>query len=265
MIELSDIRFAWPDAPAILDGVSLSVREGEKRVLLGANGSGKSTLLKLLNGLVQPQSGSYRYGGEEVTPARLKGGAFTRRFRSEVVLLFQHPEAMLFNPTVRDEIAYGPRQLGFADAEARADRWLAALGLTPLADKAPFALSGGQKQKVALAAILALDPRVLLLDEPVSSLDPRASGWLVDFLLDCGKTVVVSTHNLSMATELGERCLVLGEGGRPLYDGPLPEALHDRALLESANLVHRHRHRHDGDTHAYMHAHTHAHDWESSR
>jgi len=77
--------------------------------------------------------------------------------------------------------------------------------------------------------------------------------------------VVVSTHNLSMATELGERCLVLGEGGRPLYDGPLPEALHDRALLESANLVHRHRHRHDGDTHAYMHAHTHAHDWESSR
>lgn len=261
MIELADIRFAWPDAPPVLDGVSLSVREGEKLVLLGANGSGKSTLLKLMNGLVQPQSGSYRYGGEEVTPARLKGGAWARRFRSEVVLLFQHPEAMLFNPTVRDEIAYGPRQLGFADAEARTARWAAALGLLPLLDKAPFALSGGQKQKVALAAILALEPRVLLLDEPVSSLDPRASGWLVDFLLDCGKTVVVSTHNLSMATELGERCLVLGEGGRPLYDGPLQEALHDRALLESADLVHRHRHRHDG----VEHAHTHTHDWESSR
>ena len=259
MIELTDIRFAWPDTPPVLDGVSLSVREGEKLVLLGANGSGKSTLLKLMNGLVQPQSGAYRYGGEEVTPACLKGGAWARRFRSEVVLLFQHPEAMLFNPTVRDEVAYGPRQLGLADAEARAERWMAALGLTPLSDKAPFTLSGGQKQKVALAAILALEPRVLLLDEPVSSLDPRASGWLVDFLLDCGKTVIVSTHNLSMATELGERCLVLGEGGRPLYDGPLREALHDRALLESANLVHRHRH--DG----VEHAHTHTHDWESSR
>jgi cobalt/nickel transport system ATP-binding protein len=261
MIELSDIRFAWPDASPVLDGVSLRMREGEKLVLLGANGSGKSTLLKLLNGLVAPQAGRFRYLGEEVTPTRLKQGAFARRFRSEVVLLFQHPEAMLFSPTVRDEIAYGPRQLGFADAETRAERWLAALGLAPLADKAPFALSGGQKQKVALAAILALEPRVLLLDEPVSSLDPRASGWLVDFLLDCGKTVIVSTHNLSMAMELGERCLVLGEGGRPLYDGPLQEALRDRPLLESANLMHRHRHRHGG----VEHAHTHAHDWESSR
>lgn len=261
MIEVEAATVLLPNGRKLLDDLSFRLAAGEKAVLLGANGSGKSTLLKLLNGLVQPQSGAYRYGGEEVTPARLKSGEWTRRFRSEVVLLFQHPEAMLFNPTVRDEIAYGPRQLGFADAEARAERWLAALGLTPLADKAPFALSGGQKQKVALAAILSLDPRVLLLDEPVSSLDPRASGWLVDFLLDCGKTVVVSTHNLSMATELGERCLVLGEGGRPLYDGPLPEALHDRALLESANLVHRHRHRHDG----VEHAHTHAHDWESSR
>lgn len=261
MIALDGIRYAWPDAPPVLDGVSLAVKEGERLVLLGANGSGKSTLLKLMNGLVAPQAGSFSYCGEAVSPARLKSGAFARRFRSEVVLLFQHPEAMLFNPTVRDEIAYGPRQLGFADAADRAERWAAALGLTPLLDAQPFSLSGGQKQKVALAAILALDPRVLLLDEPVSSLDPRASGWLIDYLLDCGKTVVTSTHNLSMAAELGERAVVLGEGGRLLYDGPLADALRDRALMESANLVHRHRHRHDG----VVHAHTHSHDWESSR
>lgn len=251
MIELADIRFAWPEMPPTLDGISLTVREGEKLVLLGANGSGKSSLLKLMNGLVQPQAGRYRYAGEEVTPARLKSGEWARRFRSEVVLLFQHPEAMLFNPTVRDEIAYGPRRLGLADAEARVAHWSAALGLGPLLDKAPFALSSGQKQKVALAAILALEPRVLLLDEPVSSLDSRASGWLVDFLLDCGKTVVTSTHNLSMAAEFGERGLVLGAGGRVLYDGPLREALHDLALLESANLAHRHRH--GGVEHAHTH------------
>jgi len=261
LIELADIRYAWPDAPPVLDGVSLGVREGEKLVLLGANGSGKSTLLKLMNGLVVPQAGRFSYCGEAVTPARLKDGAFARRFRSEVVLLFQHPEAMLFNPTVRDEVAYGPRQLGLADAGARAERWMTALDLIQLADKAPFALSGGQKQKVALAAILALEPRVLLLDEPAASLDPRAAGWLVDYLLDCGKTVVTSTHNLSMASELGERAVVLGEGGRPLFDGPLHDALRDHALLEAANLMHRHRHRHDG----VEHAHTHSHDWESSR
>src|SRR5690606_21318818 len=108
MIALDGIRYAWPDASPVLDGVSLAVKEGERLVLLGANGSGKSTLLKLLNGLVEPQAGQFRYCGEAVTPRRLKGGAFARRFRSEVVLLFQHPEAMLFNPTVRDEIAYGP-------------------------------------------------------------------------------------------------------------------------------------------------------------
>ncbi|HMM54644.1 MAG TPA: ABC transporter ATP-binding protein [Candidatus Desulfobacillus sp.] len=259
MIELADVRYAWPDAPPALDGVFLTVKEGEKLVLLGANGSGKSTLLKLMNGLLAPQAGRYSYCGETVTPARLKGGAFARRFRSEVVLLFQHPEAMLFNPTVRDEIAYGPRQLGLADAEARADRWLAALGLEALAGKPPFALSGGQKQKVALAAILALEPRVLLLDEPAASLDPRAAGWLVDYLLDCGKTVVASTHNLSMASELGERAVVFGEGGRLLFDGPLHDALRDNALLEAANLAHRHRHRHGGVEHSHLHSH----DWET--
>ena len=261
MIELADIRYAWPDAPRVLDGVSLTVKEGEKLVLLGANGSGKSTLLKLMNGLVAPQAGRFSYCGEAVTPARLKDGAFARRFRSEVVLLFQHPEAMLFNPTVRDEVAYGPRQLGLADAGARAERWMTALDLIQLADKAPFALSGGQKQKVALAAILALEPRVLLLDEPAASLDPRAAGWLVDYLLDCGKTVVTSTHNLSMASELGERAVVLGEGGRPLFDGPLHDALRDHALLEAANLMHRPRHRHAGAGHAPPHSH----DGEASR
>ncbi|CAG0970955.1 Nickel import ATP-binding protein NikO [Burkholderiales bacterium] len=261
MIELTSIRFAWPDAPPVLDGVSLTLTQGEKMVLLGANGCGKSSLLKLLNGLVTPQSGCYRYRGAELTPAKLKDAAFARRFRSEVVLLFQHPEAMLFNPTVRDEIAYGPRQMGLADAEARTESWLTALGLEALAGKAPYTLSGGQKQKVALAAILVLEPQVLLLDEPVSSLDPRASGWLVDFLLDCGKTVVVSTHNLSMAAELGERALVLGEGGRPLFDGPLAEALRDCTLLAAANLSHVHRHRHGG----LMHVHGHVHDGESSR
>ncbi len=268
MIELENISFAWPrsspnsppDAPPAFSNLSLSIGEGEKVVLLGANGCGKSTLLKLLDGLVAPTAGSYRYAGETVTPAALKERGRGRRFRQEVALLFQHPEAMLFNPTVFDEVAYTPRRLGLPDAEARARHWLGALGLDALADKAPFNLSGGEKQKVALAAVLVLEPKLLLLDEPSSSLDPRTTGWLIDQLHDSPATVIVSTHNLSLAAELGERCLILGEDGRFIYDGPIEAALADLDLLERANLAHRHRHRHDG----HEHAHPHRHDWESS-
>lgn len=260
MIELENVAFAWPDAPPAFAELTLSIGEGEKVVLLGANGCGKSTLLKLLDGLVAPTAGNYRYAGETVTPAALKERGRGRRFRAEVALLFQHPEAMLFNPTVFDEVAYTPRRLGLADAEERARRWLAALGLAALADKAPFALSGGEKQKVALAAVLAVEPRLLLLDEPSASLDPRTAGWLVDLLQDGPATTIVSTHNLSLAAELGERCLILGEDRRLIYDGPVEAALADLDLLERANLAHRHRHRHG----EHAHAHAHRHDWESS-
>lgn len=264
MIELDKVSFAWPglsaDLPAAFAELSLTIEVGEKVVLLGANGCGKSTLLKLLDGLLAPTAGTYRYAGKTVTPTALKDRERARSFRREVGLLFQHPEAMLFNPTVFDEIAYTPRRLGLSDADARARYWLSALGLDALAAKAPFNLSGGEKQKVALASVLVLEPRLLLLDEPSASLDPRTTGWLIDLLQDSPATVIVSTHNLSLAAELGERCLILGEEGGFIYDGPVEAALADLKLLERANLAHRHRHRHDGD----VHEHAHRHDWESS-
>ncbi len=258
MLELRNIAFGWPDGPPILKDLSLRIAPGEKVVLLGANGCGKSTLLKVMNGLVFPAAGELRWRDETLTQVRLRDRHFARRFRQACVLLFQHPEAMLFNPTVRDEIAYGPRQLGLADSEARVRRWAEELKLDGLLDKAPFSLSGGEKQKVALACLLALDPELLLLDEPGASLDPATVGWLVDTLVHSDKTVVVSTHNLSMAAELGSRCVVLGNGGEILFDGPVKMALSGVALLEKAGLAHRHRHRHDG----VMHSHVHAHDWE---
>lgn len=260
MIELAGVGFAWPDAPPAFSGLSFEIAAGEKVVLLGANGCGKSTLLKLLNGLIAPTAGHYRYAGEPVDAVRLADRAWLRRFRQESVLLFQHPEAMLFNPTVRDEIAYGPRRLGWPDAEERTARWAAELRLDALLDKAPFALSGGEKQKVALAALLVLEPALLLLDEPSASLDPRTVGWLVDYLQDSPATVVASTHNLSMAAEFGQRCLILDGGAGLAYDGAIEPALGDLALLERANLAHRHRHRHGGSEHV----HAHRHDWESS-
>jgi cobalt/nickel transport system ATP-binding protein len=197
------------------------------------------------------------WSGEALAPTQLKQRDFARRFRSECVLLFQHPEAMLFNPTVREEIAYSLKKLGREDTEAKVAHWATELRIAPLLDKAPFTLSGGEKQKVALAALLALDPQLLLLDEPGASLDPATVGWLVDTLVHSERTVVASTHSLSLAAELGSRCVVLGSGGEILFDGPVRMALSGMALLEKAGLAHRHRHRHGGAEHTHVHGH----DW----
>lgn len=260
MLELDHVTYRWPDGDAVLDDLSLSIAPGDKVVLLGANGCGKSTLLKLMNGLLFPQSGRVRWLDRELTPAALKEISLAREFRRRCVLLFQHPEAMLFNPTVRDEIAYGPRQLGLTDVDARVDRWAGELGLADRLDKPPYALSGGEKQKLALACLLALDPDLLLLDEPAASLDPATVGWLVDTLLHSERTLVVSTHNLSLAAELGNRCIVLGRGGQILFDGPVKMALTGMTLLEKAGLAHRHKHRHGGAEHIHVHGH----DWDAN-
>lgn len=262
MLEVSQLRYQWssPDGSrhALFDGLDLRVAPGEKLVLLGANGSGKSTLLKLLNGLLPPSAGEIRWQGEVLSPERLKQRCFARAFRQQCVLLFQHPEAMLFNPSVAEEIAYGPACLGLDEIPARVARWAAELGLETLLHKPPFLLSGGEKQKVALASLLVLEPQLLLLDEPTASLDPRTTGWLVDTLLDSPQTAIISTHNLSLAAELGSRALVLGPGGSLLFDGPLRLALQDLSLLEQAGLAHRHKHKHGG----LAHVHLHAHDWD---
>jgi cobalt/nickel transport system ATP-binding protein len=259
MLEIDRLRFAWDDSPPLIEDLSLKIREGDKLVILGANGCGKSTLLKLMNGLIFAQAGSVSYRGTLLQKSALARRPFARRFRQECALLFQHPEAMLFNPTVREEIAYGPRQLALPDVAARVNHWATALQLDPLLDQAPFLLSGGEKQKLALACLLAIEPQLLLLDEPSASLDPATVGWLIDTLLDSDKTVVISTHNLSLAAEFGSRCLVLGSRGRLLYDGPLQPALNNLALMEEARLAHRHKHRHGSAAHVHLHTH----DWDS--
>lgn len=257
MIELTGIGHRY-NGSAALAGVDLHLAEGEKAVLLGSNGTGKSTLLKILNALVTPTAGEYRYKGEAISPRRLKDRSLSRRFRREVVLLFQNPDAMLFNPTVFDEIAFGPRQLHLPDVDARVHHWARAVGVAAHLDRPPYELSGGEKQKVCLAALLAVEPQVLLLDEPAAALDPRATGWLVDFLADLPVTLLTTTHNLSLAPELGRRALVLGEDHRLIYDGPIGPFLGDLDKLIAANLVHTHRHRHG----ELEHRHFHIHDWQ---
>lgn len=242
---------------AAVEDVSFEVRPGERVVVLGVNGCGKTTLLRLLDGLAFPDAGEVRYGGRRLDAAALDEPAFRRTFRGEVALLFQNVDAMLFNPTVEDELAFGPRQLGLADVPGRVARWAEAFDVAGLLERAPFELSGGEKKRVALAALLAVEPRVLLLDEATANLDPASVGRLVDVLAAIpGLTVIASTHNLSMTSELGDRAVLLAPGRRGvLYDGPAHDLLHDERLLVESGLAHRHTHRHGGAVHAHYHVH----------
>jgi len=237
LLEAVDLQFRWPDGAQQLRGVSFGVRAGERAVLIGANGSGKSTLLKLLNGLLDPTAGEVRFNGQRVDARALKQHVFRASFRRRVGLVFQHPEAMLFNPTVEEEIAYGPARLGMDELIERAREWASRMGLESALDSPPYRLSGGEKQRLALACVLVCEPEVLLLDEPTANLDPRATAWLIEYLAEQReRTVLTSTQNLSLATELGDRALILSPDGRLEYDGNLTDALADRDLLGCAGL-----------------------------
>jgi cobalt/nickel transport system ATP-binding protein len=245
------------DGRPILRDVTFSVRVGERVVVLGVNGCGKTTLLKALDGLMFTSGGTIRYEGTVLSAAALDDAGFRRRFRGEVGFLFQNVDAMLFNPTVADEIAFGPRQLGQDGVEARVARWAEVFGLGALLSRPPFELSGGEKKRVALAAILAVEPRVLLLDEATANLDPAWAGKLVDLLAGRSDlTVVSATHNLSVAEELGGRALLLAPAGAGLlFDGSTSALLRDPLLLVRSGLAHRHAHTHDGAGHAHFHVH----------
>ncbi|MBI2001403.1 MAG: ABC transporter ATP-binding protein [candidate division NC10 bacterium] len=260
LLELTDVHYAYGQGIPALSGVSLPISAGERVAILGANGCGKTTLLKLLGGLIFPQRGSYRAFGREITDALLARDPFGMFFRKEIGILFQNPEAQLFNPSVEDEIAFGPLQMNDPpDAVKKAvAEAMEMFGLPGLAGRPPFALSGGEKKKVALASILVMDPRVLLLDEPTAGLDPRSSRALVDLILDAenrGKTVITATNDLHLVGEIATRVLVFGEDRRILASGTPEEILTDRSILLSANLVHHHRHAHGDLWHEHEHTH----------
>ncbi len=243
---------------SVLDDITLDITSGERIVILGANGCGKSTLLKIMNGLIAPAAGQVFFDGQEISPKALKSNSqLQRHFRQNVCLLFQNPDAMIFNPTVYDEIAFGLRQLQMLQLDERVRHWAEQVGVSALLERSPFSLSGGEKQKVCLASLLALEPKVLLMDEPTSAMDPRATGWLVDFLAGLSITMVTTTHNLSLAPELGSRTLVFSEDHKLIYDGAIAPLFNDLSILTQANLVHTHRHFH-GDK---VHTHVHIHDW----
>ena len=246
----------------ILERLSFSVQASERIVVLGVNGCGKTTLLRALDGLLYAASGEIRYHGQALTTSALddsgvRAPSFRRAFRGDVALLFQNVDAMLFNSSVADEIAFTPRLLGVPDVESRVRECADAFDLGGLLTRAPFELSLGEKKRVGLAAVLAVKPKVLLLDEPTAGLDPVWSARLMDELAQReGLTVISATHNLTVAQELGVRALLLsGSAPSVRFDGPTSELLGNESLLVAAGLAHRRAPRHPGVAHLQGHVH----------
>jgi cobalt transport protein ATP-binding subunit len=224
------LSFRYPDGRLALDGVDLRVEHGERVAVLGPNGAGKTTLMLHLNGLLRG-AGALHVAGLAVS------GSALRELRARVGLVFQDPDDQVFMPTVAEDVAFGPLNLGL-DREAVARRVasaLAAVGMAGAADRAPHTLSLGQRRRVAIATVLAMQPRLLVLDEPSANLDPRARRELVAVLDGVVRTMLVVTHDLPLAAQLCERAVVL-DRGRVVADGACDEVLADGDLLAAHDL-----------------------------
>ncbi|MFI0462480.1 MULTISPECIES: energy-coupling factor ABC transporter ATP-binding protein [Saccharopolyspora] len=230
-LEVSGLAFRYPDGHRALNGVDLRVEHGERVAVLGPNGAGKTTMTLHLNGVHAAESGSIHVGGLPVDSRNLK------EIRRRVGLVFQDPDDQLFMPTVREDVAFGPANFGVRGEELaeRVRSALDAVGMAEHADRSPLHLSGGQRKRVALAAVLACRPELLVLDEPSSNLEPVARRELAEVLLDWGGTMLMVTHDLPYALQLCPRSVLIDDGA-VVADGPTAELLSDAELLAAHRL-----------------------------
>ena len=231
VLDVRGLAYAYPDGHQALFGVDLHVHEGERVALLGPNGAGKTTLVLHLNGILTAGAGTVAVGGLPVEKSNLK------EVRRRVGIVFQDPDDQLFLGTVRQDVAFGPANLGITGA-ALETRVLAALdrvGMADFADRPPHHLSFGQRRRVAVATVLAMEPEILVLDEPSSNLDPTSRRELADILRGLDVTVLMVTHDLPYALELCPRAVVLSDGV-VVADGRTLDVLTDGALMGAHRL-----------------------------
>ena len=229
-VEIVNLWYAYPDGNKALSGLSLRITHGEKVALIGRNGAGKSTLLMHLNGVLRG-NGKIVIDGLELTDKTVK------EVRKKVGLVFQEPNEQLFCPTVFDDVAFGPLNLRFPKDEVRerVEMALKLVGLKGYEERASFHLSIGERKRVAIATVLSYSPEILAFDEPSSNLDPKHRRMLINWLKSFDKTLIVATHDLDLALEVCERCVVLNNG-QTVADGRSDEILRDEDLLEKNDL-----------------------------
>ncbi|HCJ66617.1 MAG TPA: nickel ABC transporter ATP-binding protein [Elusimicrobia bacterium] len=260
IFELRNVCFSYHGKFPALRGIDISIGQGQKITFIGANGSGKSTLLHLLDGLIFADKGSIKFFGEELNERCFSDANFSRIFRRAVGLVFQNSDVQLFCPTVKEDIVFGPLQLGIErkEIESRLERVTSILNLNNLFERSPHQLSIGEKRKVAIASTLMINSDVLILDEPTAGLDPLTARHIIDLLLQenqSGKTIITSTHDLHIVEEISDTVYVLGQEKNIVATGSPEEILRDSRLLEDNNLVHIHTHRHKDKMHIHSHQH----------
>ena len=236
IIDVRNLVYSYHDGKTLaLDRVNLQIEKGERLVLLGANGSGKSTLIKHLNGILLPQKGEVLVKGEPVSKKNMKD------VRRTVGIVYQNPDDQVFLPTVRLDVAFGPTNLGLRQdvVEQRVKTALNNVGLNGLEERAPHHLSGGEKKLVAIAGVLAMEPEVIVLDEPTAGLDPEGKQRILRLIYDLNKklgiTLVIATHDVDVVPVFSDRVAVLSHG-KKIADATPTEIFSDPDLLRESHL-----------------------------
>ncbi|MEO0769183.1 MAG: ABC transporter ATP-binding protein, partial [Cyanobacteria bacterium J06649_4] len=222
------LTFQYPNCEPVLRDVSLTIHPGQRVGIIGHNGCGKTTLFMLLCGVLTPTSGKINLLGKSVEPGT---------FRPDVGMLFQDPDDQLFSPSVKEDIGFGPQNMGLSPDEvtAQVNRALKTTGMEPLAERTPHHLSGGEKQMVAIAGILAMQPKVVLYDEPTASLDLRTRRRLISFLQKSSETLLISSHDLEFVLDVCDRILLI-DSGKIIADGDPLDIMGDQVLMEEHGL-----------------------------
>lgn len=230
-VEFKDVCFRYPDGTEAIRGISFRITHGESVGIVGANGAGKSTLLLHLNGYLMPTSGTVTIGD-----VHLQKGT-VGEIRKRIGVVFQNPDDQLFMPTVFDDVAFGPLNLGMDEQCVRERVYdvLRQVDAFALRDKPPHHLSGGQKSAVAIASVLAMDPDILVMDEPAANLDPKSRRSLINLLKGFVHTKIVASHDLDLILDVCNRCIVVRDG-TVVADGASKSVLSDKKLLEENNL-----------------------------
>lgn len=230
LLQIENLSFKYPDQRPVLRGINLQIQRGEKVALVGPNGAGKSTLLLHLNGILSGQ-GRIEIAGLELNRTNLP------QIRAAVGLVFQNPDDQLFSPTVFEDVAFGPLHMGLPEAEVRqrVERALGQVHMQGFENRLSHHLSIGEKKRIAIATVLAMQPELLVFDEPSAGLDPRARRMLINLLRDLPLTMLISTHDMLLVRELFPRMVLMDEG-QIVADGSTSSLLEDGALLEAHGL-----------------------------
>jgi cobalt/nickel transport system ATP-binding protein len=231
IVELKDVHFLYPDGTEALKGISFKVFHGESVGIAGANGAGKTTLLLNLSAHLIPTKGEISIGDVPLSKKT------RQEIRKKVGFVFQRPDDQLFMPTVYEDVAFGPINLGLSQekVDERVRDALEIVGCLQLSNRPPHRLSEGQKRAVTIATVMAMNPDILVMDEPASSLDPRSRRQLINLLNGFKHTKIIASHDLDLILDVCERCIII-QGGKVVADGPAEEILLNEPLLEENSL-----------------------------